>query len=319
MVVYDIDALSTAFANVKQAFKLIPDINNENEWGVANIDDNKYIDNNDADGDMSMHSESSDSNSNLSHSASLSLSTSSAVSSTPTVTPPQPNLIRRSITSIFSLKGSRGKQAEKDADKEKEKEKEMEIEKEMEMENDVDDDNSIKNNDAAMDKNIPSETIDPLLSPPISISTLPLSPLPPTTITRPISSSFISTFSLLGRKQSAAKNEVIENDVKMKLEADSGTSTPSLIVRSPSTDLGDIKSYMEGNDTEKGQETNIVEVDFMHCFAVKSCPLPYVLHRAVSEGLGLECASIMEVRTKFTRQSILFKFISYKFCYNRTF
>lgn len=37
------------------------------------------------------------------------------------------------------------------------------------------------------------------------------------------------------------------------------------------------------------------EVDYLHCFAVKSCPLSYILHRAVSSGLGLECASIMEV------------------------
>jgi hypothetical protein len=37
------------------------------------------------------------------------------------------------------------------------------------------------------------------------------------------------------------------------------------------------------------------EVDYLHCFAVKSCPLSYILHRAVSAGLGLECASIMEV------------------------
>ena len=36
-------------------------------------------------------------------------------------------------------------------------------------------------------------------------------------------------------------------------------------------------------------------VDYLHCFAVKSCPLSYVLHRAVAAGLGLECASIMEV------------------------
>ena len=35
--------------------------------------------------------------------------------------------------------------------------------------------------------------------------------------------------------------------------------------------------------------------DFVHCFAVKSCPLSYILHRAVQAGLGLECASIMEV------------------------
>ena len=41
-----------------------------------------------------------------------------------------------------------------------------------------------------------------------------------------------------------------------------------------------------------------VNVDFLHCFAVKSCPLSYVLYRAIEQGLGLECASIMEVSTK---------------------
>ena len=40
-----------------------------------------------------------------------------------------------------------------------------------------------------------------------------------------------------------------------------------------------------------------VNVDFLHCFAVKSCPLSYVLYRAIEQGLGLECASIMEVST----------------------
>ena len=34
---------------------------------------------------------------------------------------------------------------------------------------------------------------------------------------------------------------------------------------------------------------------FRHCFAVKSCPLLCVLNRAVSHGLGLECASRIEV------------------------
>ena len=33
---------------------------------------------------------------------------------------------------------------------------------------------------------------------------------------------------------------------------------------------------------------------FLHCFAVKSCPLAFVLHRAVQCGMGLETASIGE-------------------------
>lgn len=34
---------------------------------------------------------------------------------------------------------------------------------------------------------------------------------------------------------------------------------------------------------------------FIHCFAIKSCPLSYICHVAVSNGLGLECASLQEV------------------------
>jgi diaminopimelate decarboxylase len=35
---------------------------------------------------------------------------------------------------------------------------------------------------------------------------------------------------------------------------------------------------------------------FLHCFAVKSCPIRYILHLAVRSGLGLECASLTEVK-----------------------
>lgn len=35
---------------------------------------------------------------------------------------------------------------------------------------------------------------------------------------------------------------------------------------------------------------------FLHCFAMKSCPLSYILHEAVTSGLGVECASIVEVQ-----------------------
>eukprot|EP00596_Hydrurales_sp_CCMP1899_P009885 CAMPEP_0119053314 /NCGR_PEP_ID=MMETSP1177-20130426/74352_1 /TAXON_ID=2985 /ORGANISM="Ochromonas sp, Strain CCMP1899" /LENGTH=588 /DNA_ID=CAMNT_0007033237 /DNA_START=507 /DNA_END=2274 /DNA_ORIENTATION=- len=57
------------------------------------------------------------------------------------------------------------------------------------------------------------------------------------------------------------------------------TTTSSVL----NTDLNDINLKEENNE-------------FLHCFAVKSCPLSYVLHSAVQEGLGLECASIMEVK-----------------------
>jgi diaminopimelate decarboxylase len=34
---------------------------------------------------------------------------------------------------------------------------------------------------------------------------------------------------------------------------------------------------------------------FIHCFAIKSCPLSYICHTSISNGLGLECASLQEV------------------------
>jgi diaminopimelate decarboxylase len=42
-------------------------------------------------------------------------------------------------------------------------------------------------------------------------------------------------------------------------------------------------------------EPNILS--FLHCFAVKSCPVSYLLHLAISQGnLGCECASLTEVK-----------------------
>lgn len=35
---------------------------------------------------------------------------------------------------------------------------------------------------------------------------------------------------------------------------------------------------------------------FLHCFAIKSCPLPYIIHFLISRGLGLEAASVNEVK-----------------------
>jgi len=43
-------------------------------------------------------------------------------------------------------------------------------------------------------------------------------------------------------------------------------------------------------------KTATTGVSFLHCFAIKSCPLSYVLHVAVTCGLGLEAASIVEVK-----------------------
>ena len=52
---------------------------------------------------------------------------------------------------------------------------------------------------------------------------------------------------------------------------------------------------VDSKSHDRDSIVNGCEVDYLHCFAVKSCPLSYILHRAVSAGLGLECASIMEV------------------------
>jgi hypothetical protein len=60
-----------------------------------------------------------------------------------------------------------------------------------------------------------------------------------------------------------------------------------------------IQSFSDPKFTPSLDTSNIHSssgTDFVHCFAVKSCPLSYILHRAVQAGLGLECASIMEVR-----------------------
>jgi diaminopimelate decarboxylase len=38
------------------------------------------------------------------------------------------------------------------------------------------------------------------------------------------------------------------------------------------------------------------ETTVLHCFAIKSCPLPYILHTAVAAGMGLEAASLNEVQ-----------------------
>ena len=35
---------------------------------------------------------------------------------------------------------------------------------------------------------------------------------------------------------------------------------------------------------------------FVHCYAVKACAVSYILHTMVQNGLGMECASINEVR-----------------------
>ena len=34
---------------------------------------------------------------------------------------------------------------------------------------------------------------------------------------------------------------------------------------------------------------------FLHCFAMKSCPLPFIVHRAIQNGLGIETASLAEL------------------------
>jgi diaminopimelate decarboxylase len=47
---------------------------------------------------------------------------------------------------------------------------------------------------------------------------------------------------------------------------------------------------------ERFSTLNSPHTSFLHCFAVKSAPIRYLLHLAVREGLGLECASLTEVK-----------------------
>ena len=75
-------------------------------------------------------------------------------------------------------------------------------------------------------------------------------------------------------KQDINNNQFINEDIK------SITST----IHSFPTSLQPTNAFATGNNV------------FLHCFAIKSCPLSYILHRAVTSGLGLECASIMEVK-----------------------
>lgn len=50
-------------------------------------------------------------------------------------------------------------------------------------------------------------------------------------------------------------------------------------------------AQIQGVNTASGSKFEAV-----HCFAVKSSPLSYILYTAVQRGLGLECASLMEVK-----------------------
>jgi diaminopimelate decarboxylase len=54
-------------------------------------------------------------------------------------------------------------------------------------------------------------------------------------------------------------------------------------------------SFTSVNTSFQLVEPNILS--FLHCFAVKSCPVSYLLHLAISQGnLGCECASLTEVK-----------------------
>ena len=49
---------------------------------------------------------------------------------------------------------------------------------------------------------------------------------------------------------------------------------------------------------------------FMHCFAVKACPVSYILHSMIQNGMGLECASIIEVRQSLRYDTSVFVILS---------
>lgn len=60
--------------------------------------------------------------------------------------------------------------------------------------------------------------------------------------------------------------------------------------------IASIKSLRTAFEAPKMNTTEANDKKFLHCFAIKSCPLSYVLHVAISCGLGLEAASIVEVQ-----------------------
>lgn len=61
--------------------------------------------------------------------------------------------------------------------------------------------------------------------------------------------------------------------------------------------IASIKSLKVAFENQvKQPPSNLEGCKFLHCFAIKSCPLSYILHIAISCGLGLEAASIVEVK-----------------------
>ena len=54
-------------------------------------------------------------------------------------------------------------------------------------------------------------------------------------------------------------------------------------------------SILSIKDTFNAGYLGLTDANFLHAFAVKSCPLSYIVHRFVTGGLGMECASIVEV------------------------
>jgi len=60
-------------------------------------------------------------------------------------------------------------------------------------------------------------------------------------------------------------------------------------------DLDAIDASCNSVKTSFSNTSGVANDGFLHCFAQKSCPLSYILHRYIQNGLGMECASITEV------------------------
>lgn len=68
----------------------------------------------------------------------------------------------------------------------------------------------------------------------------------------------------------------------------------NMIVYDIDSFISSIQNLKTAFDNQK--KTPEQRCSFLHCFAIKSCPLSYILHVAISCGLGLEAASIVEVK-----------------------
>jgi diaminopimelate decarboxylase len=105
-------------------------------------------------------------------------------------------------------------------------------------------------------------------------------------------------FPLPFSKNNNPNNSVIDlktvQQVLLELEKKKLFSSPT---QSKSLILYDLDAVLHSFQSVKSQFSSYTSgTEFLHCFAVKSCPIRYILHLAVRSGLGLECASLIEVK-----------------------